>query len=192
MTSLIDFACKLASSSWSLQDSGSLWWRYLCTTPHSTRTANAPTWLVTHVETSAGLLTSGLDSSHWETCPSSHNVQHLAVNPPFPEPLKRLTRLCKKTEWWFISAWMQLQIKTTLKRRKRKIYIKPHWNACFPETHWWKNTKTFKWRPSMIYLLYISSCSSCNLPQLFGWADLGVNLELPCHFAVSPLLALLS
>ena len=25
----------------------------------------------------------------------------------------------------------------------------------------------------MIYLLYISSCSSCNLPQLFGWADLG-------------------
>lgn len=71
---------------------------------------------------------------------------------------------------------MQIQIKPNL----RKIYIKPHWNACFPETHVnekkkTKKTKntTFKWRPSMIYLLYISSCSSCNLPQLFGWADLG-------------------
>lgn len=39
----------------------------------------------------------------------------------------------KKTECWFISAWFDAV--TNKNQTQRKIYIKPCWNACFPETH---------------------------------------------------------
>lgn len=122
-------ACKLASSSWSLQNSGvmgSLWRLHLCTTslipqPISYRhlKQNALTYGIWGDSHGASRTTSGsgLVKCYVKHGPHPQFEQHLIMSPPFPNTLKRLTRLKKLKDCLFQLDLLQLQIKTKLKEK---------------------------------------------------------------------------
>ena len=174
MASLKDFACKLAASRWSLQNSVcTMWWalyedcgfsflnpwhicRYVLTIDSW--------WIVQFLKISQKWL------RVWKYVTPPVPPLHTEVNPPFPNALKRLTRLfCKKQlkVGLFQLDLMQLQIKPDAKKNLHKTSLE-----CFLPRHILMNRKNKSLNEDPPWYIYCTSlaaavtCHKCLAEQI--------------------------